>query len=52
MHRMGHASTRAAVIYQHATERRDQQIAAGLSAQIKRDRDRARKGHGKRKAAS
>jgi integrase len=49
MHRMGHASTRAAVIYQHATEQRDREIAAGLSAQIKRGRDRARNGHATRK---
>jgi integrase len=46
MHRMGHASTRAAAIYQHATERRDEAIAAGLSAQIQHERGRARNGHG------
>jgi integrase len=45
MHPMGHASTRAAVIYQHATEQRDQQIAEGLSNQIRREQDRARNGH-------
>jgi hypothetical protein len=30
MARMGHASARAALIYQHATEDRDQAIAAAL----------------------
>ncbi len=49
MHRMGHQSTRAALIYQHATERRDREIAAGLSAHIERERDRARNGHGGRR---
>ncbi|MBB5871085.1 integrase [Allocatelliglobosispora scoriae] len=41
MSRMGHESTRAAVIYQHATQRRDQAIAHGLNEQI----HRARSGH-------
>jgi hypothetical protein len=45
MHRMGHQSVRAALIYQHATERRDREIAAGLSVQIEQERDRARNGH-------
>jgi integrase len=31
MHRMGHGSMRAALIYQHATSERDQEIAAELS---------------------
>jgi len=31
MHRMGHASTRAALIYQHATSDRDLEIAKELS---------------------
>jgi hypothetical protein len=31
MARMGHASPRAALIYQHATSERDQVIAAALS---------------------
>jgi hypothetical protein len=31
MHRMGHGSMRAALIYQHATSDRDRQIADGLS---------------------
>ena len=30
MERMGHSSTRAALIYQHATRERDQAIAAGM----------------------
>jgi hypothetical protein len=30
MTRMGHASPRAALIYQHATRKRDQEIADGL----------------------
>ncbi|WP_433288885.1 tyrosine-type recombinase/integrase [Pseudonocardia sp. CA-142604] len=32
MHRMGHGSMRAALIYQHATRERDRQIADRLSA--------------------
>ncbi len=34
MRRMGHASMRAALIYQHATPERDHLIADGISAQI------------------
>jgi integrase len=49
MYRMGHESTRAALIYQHASEQRDRAIARGLSAQIERERDRARNRHGRRK---
>ncbi|MDW3845072.1 site-specific integrase [Micromonospora sp. BRA006-A] len=49
MARMGHASTRAALIYQHTTKERDEHIASGLSEQIKNGRDRARSGHGQRK---
>jgi integrase len=41
MARMGHASPRAALIYQHATKDRDAQIAAGLSALVERTRDQA-----------
>lgn len=37
MSRMGHASMRAALIYQHATEDRDQGIAATLDCMIKGD---------------
>jgi integrase len=52
MARMGHQSTRAAMIYQHATEQRDREIAAGLSDLIERERDRARNGHKNRKRRS
>jgi hypothetical protein len=38
MHRMGHASMRAALIYQHATSERDQEIAASLSRRIEERR--------------
>jgi hypothetical protein len=34
MARIGHSSTRAAMIYQHATRERDQAIAAALDALI------------------
>ncbi|MET7300091.1 tyrosine-type recombinase/integrase [Embleya sp. NPDC005575] len=34
MARMGHSSTRAALIYQHATAERDKEIAAAVSAKI------------------
>ena len=34
MHRMGHSSMRAALIYQHATSERDREIAAGMDARI------------------
>ena len=49
MARMGHASTRAALIYLHANKERDEKIADGLSEQIKQGRDRARNGHAERK---
>ncbi|MEV0154132.1 tyrosine-type recombinase/integrase [Micromonospora sp. NPDC050686] len=49
MARMGHASTRAAMIYQHTARERDEHIADALSSQIKQSRDRARNGHGQRK---
>jgi integrase len=39
MHRMGHASMRAALIYQHATSKRDQEITAAIDARIGRDTD-------------
>jgi integrase len=48
MARMGHASTRAAMIYQHTARERDEHIADALSSQINQSRDRARNGHGKR----
>jgi integrase len=34
MHRMGHASIRAALIYQHATSERDREIAAGIDQRL------------------
>ncbi|MEO3820995.1 tyrosine-type recombinase/integrase [Plantactinospora sp. B24E8] len=43
MARMGHGSTRAALIYQHTSQREDASIADALSKQIKRER--ARNGH-------
>jgi len=36
MHRMGHASMRAALIYQHVTSGRDREIAAAIDARIGR----------------
>lgn len=49
MARMGHASTRAALIYQHTAKERDEHIADALSSQIKQSRGRARSGHGQRR---
>ena len=37
MHRMGHSSMRAALIYQHATSQRDREIAAALDVLIGRE---------------
>jgi integrase len=34
MHRMGHSSMRAALIYQHATSERDREIADGIDRRI------------------
>jgi integrase len=45
MARMGHSSTRAALIYQHAAQEQDRQIADALSSRIALERDRARNGH-------
>ncbi|MGH3712849.1 MAG: tyrosine-type recombinase/integrase [Micromonosporaceae bacterium] len=52
MARMGHGSTRAALIYQHATQQADKAIATALDKQIRKDLDRARNGHAKRGKAS
>jgi hypothetical protein len=41
MSRMGHASPRAALTYQHATQDRDAAIAAGLSDLIVQAREHA-----------
>ena len=45
MAHMGHGSTRAAMIYQHATRQADQAIASALDQQIRKGQDRARNGH-------
>jgi hypothetical protein len=37
MHRMGHGSMRAALIYQHAASDRDREIAAALGLRIQRE---------------
>lgn len=37
MHRMGHGSMRAALIYQHATSDRDREIASALDLRIQRE---------------
>jgi integrase len=37
MHRMGHGSMRAALIYQHATGERDREIANALQFRIERE---------------
>jgi integrase len=39
MHRMGHASMRAALIYQHPTSKRDREIPAAIDARIGRGDD-------------
>ena len=41
MDRMGHSSARAALIYQHATQERDEAIAAGMGKLLRRARRRA-----------
>lgn len=45
MARMGHGSTRAAMIYQHATRQVDRAIAVALDKTIRQTRNRARSGH-------
>jgi integrase len=52
MARMGHGSTRAAMIYQHATQQADQAIATALDEQIHQHQQRARNGHGEEDCAS
>jgi integrase len=37
MHRMGHASLRAALIYQHATCERDREIASKMDLRVRHD---------------
>lgn len=46
MARIGHSSTRAAMIYQHATRDRDQAIAAALDALIEASRTKIETGSG------
>lgn len=41
MHRMGHGSMRAALIYQHATNARDRSIADAMSALVESGRTEA-----------
>jgi integrase len=48
MHRMGHSSMRAALIYQHATSERDREIADTMDKRIKKQ---TTKKAGKRRAA-
>jgi GAF domain-containing protein len=42
MHRMGHGSSRAALIYQHATQDRDLEIAKEVSRRALAAREKAR----------
>ena len=48
MERIGHSSTRAAMIYQHATRERDEAIATAMGAALAR----ARKGTGKSRSGT
>jgi len=41
MARLGHSSTRAAMIYQHASAERDRRIAERLTAMVEDERRRA-----------
>jgi integrase len=43
MDRMGHSTTRAALIYQHRSKRRDQKIADAISARVKAERSGTRR---------
>jgi integrase len=43
MHRMGHASMRAALIYQHATSERDREIAAAMDQRITKSQGKAKR---------
>ena len=42
MHRMGHASMRAALIYQHATSERDREIAESMDKRIAKQQGKTR----------
>jgi integrase len=48
MHRMGHASMRAALIYQHATSERDREIAVGMDRRIAQAQPESRVGKSQR----
>jgi integrase len=41
MDRMGHSTTRAALIYQHRTERRDKRLADAISRRVRAERPRS-----------
>lgn len=44
MHRLGHASPRAALRYQHATAKRDEAIADGIDRMLDAAKDEGRSG--------
>ncbi len=46
MERMGHSSARAALIYQHATQERDEAIAAGMGKLLRQARRKAQEAGG------
>jgi integrase len=46
MSRIGHSSTRAAMLYQHATDERDQRIAEALNTMIETARQEGKQGKG------
>ncbi|WP_230393637.1 hypothetical protein [Plantactinospora alkalitolerans] len=46
---MGHASMRAALIYQHANSERDREIAAGMDRRIAKAQPKSRKAMRKRR---
>jgi hypothetical protein len=46
MERMGHSSSRAALIYQHATRERDEAIAAGMGKALRQARRKAKAADG------
>ncbi len=48
MARMGHDSTQAAIIYQHATAEADQAIAQAVDKALKADRKKTKKATAKR----
>lgn len=50
MGRMGHSTTRAALIYQHRTDERDRLIAAAMGELVKDELDKPRKPSGTQRA--